>query len=58
MNKIKAIIRPEKLDPVKSALADVGIVGLNVVQVTECGAQLGNTASGPGGIELRGGHAA
>jgi len=34
MNKIEAIIRPEKLDTVKNALAAAGLVGINVVQVT------------------------
>jgi nitrogen regulatory protein P-II 1 len=31
--KIEAIIRPEKLDAVKKALSDIGIVGLNVLEV-------------------------
>lgn len=31
--KIEAIIRPEKLDAVKSALSAIGIVGLNVEEV-------------------------
>jgi hypothetical protein len=30
MNKIEAIIRPEKLASVKDALAEKGLVGLNV----------------------------
>ena len=30
MNKIEAIIRPEKLTLVKDALADAGLVGMNV----------------------------
>ena len=39
MNKIEAIIRPEKLEPVKEALADAGFVGLNIVNVTGRGVQ-------------------
>ena len=31
MNKIEAIIRPERLDAVKEALAAAGFVGLNIV---------------------------
>lgn len=31
--KIEAIIRPEKLNAVKKALSDIGIVGLNVSEV-------------------------
>jgi nitrogen regulatory protein P-II 1 len=34
MNRIEAIIRPERLNAVKDALADAGLVGLNVTQVT------------------------
>ena len=50
MNKIEAIIRPEKLDTVKNALAEAGLVGINVVQVTGRGAQKGITAAGPRGV--------
>ncbi len=39
MNKIEAIIRPEKLTGVKDALAETGLVGLNVAHVTGRGAQ-------------------
>jgi nitrogen regulatory protein P-II 1 len=46
MNKIEAIIRPEKLESVKNALASEGFVGLNVVQVTGRGAQRGVTYAG------------
>ncbi len=46
MNKIEAIIRPEKLEPVKNALATEGFAGLNVVQVTGRGAQRGVTYAG------------
>ena len=50
MNKIEGIIRPEKLDTVKNALAAAGLVGINVVQVTGRGAQQGINASGPRGV--------
>ena len=39
MNKIEAFIRPEKLDNVKDALANEGIIGLSVIQVTGRGVQ-------------------
>ena len=41
MNKIEAIIRPEKLEAVKEALAEQGFVGLNVVNVVGRGVQKG-----------------
>ncbi len=41
MNKIEAILRPEKLDAVKNALAEQGFVGLNVVHVLGRGVQKG-----------------
>jgi nitrogen regulatory protein P-II 1 len=50
MNKIEAIIRPERLNAVKDALADAGLVGLNVTQVTGRGSQKGIEASGPRGV--------
>ena len=52
MNKIEAIIRPEKLDAVKDALAEAGFVGLNVAQVTGRGVQKGvvHQARGAGSI--------
>ena len=46
MNKIEAIIRPDKLSSVTAALADVGLVGLNTTQVTGRGVQRGVTMSG------------
>ncbi|HXF51732.1 MAG TPA: P-II family nitrogen regulator [Dehalococcoidia bacterium] len=49
MKKIEAIIRPEKLNDVKDALAAAGIVGLNVMQVTGRGVQKGIVHSGRGG---------
>ena len=53
MNKIEAIVRPEKLEPVKEALADAGFVGLNIVNVTGRGVQKGIVHSGRGGEEYR-----
>jgi nitrogen regulatory protein P-II 1 len=51
MNKIEAIIRPEKFNSVKDALAEVGLVGLNVTQVTGRGAQKGiEMTGGPRGV--------
>ena len=49
MNKIEAIIRPEKLTCVKGALADAGLVGINVTHVTGRGAQKSTAAAGPRG---------
>jgi nitrogen regulatory protein P-II 1 len=44
--KIEAIFREEKLNAVKDALAEIGIVGMNVLEVRGHGRQ--------GGIELAG----
>ena len=41
MNKIEAIIRPEKLEAVKEALAEQGFVGLNMINVVGRGVQKG-----------------
>ena len=49
MQKIEAIIRPEKLDPVKEALANAGFTGLNIVHVTGRGTQRGIVHMGRGG---------
>lgn len=46
MKKIEAIIREEKLEDVKAALAEVGILGMNVFEVRGRGRQ--------GGIKLAG----
>ncbi len=43
MKKIEAIIKPFKLDEVKSALAEVGIQGLTVAEVKGFGRQKGHT---------------
>jgi len=53
MNKVEAIIRPERLDAVKEALAGAGFVGLNIVAVTGRGVQKGIVHSGRGGEEYR-----
>ena len=50
MNKVEAIIRPEKLNEVKDALAELGLIGLNVINVTGRGAQRGVTAGGSRGV--------
>jgi len=49
MQKIEAIIRPEKLDDVKNALAGAGVAGLNIVHVTGRGVQKGIVHMGRGG---------
>jgi nitrogen regulatory protein P-II 1 len=49
MNKIEAIIRPERLDVVKEALTKGGYLGLNIVNVTGRGAQKGIVHAGRGG---------
>jgi nitrogen regulatory protein P-II 1 len=43
MKKIEAIIKPFKLDEVKSALHEVGITGLTVAEVSGFGRQKGHT---------------
>lgn len=49
MKKVEAIIRPERLERVKDALADAGFTGLNVVNVTGRGAQRGIAYEGRAG---------
>lgn len=49
MNKIEAILRPERLDIVKEALAREGFLGLNIFHVTGRGAQRGIVHAGRGG---------
>jgi len=49
MQKIEAIIRPEKLDDVKNALAEAGFTGMNIVHVTGRGIQKGIVHMGRGG---------
>jgi len=43
MKKIEAVIKPFKLDEVKSALHDVGVTGLTVIEVRGFGRQKGHT---------------
>lgn len=47
--KIEAIIREERLGDVKQALKDIGIVGMNVVEVHGHGRQGGISLTGRGG---------
>ena len=49
MKKIEAIIRPEKLDAVKTDLEAAGFLGLNIVHVTGRGVQKGIVHTGRGG---------
>ena len=46
MKKIEAIIREEKLNDVKEALREIGIVGMNVFEVRGHGRQGGITLTG------------
>lgn len=43
MKKVEAIIRPEKLEPVREALAELGILGMTVSEVSGRGRQSGIT---------------
>ena len=43
MKKIECITRPLKLEAVKDALTDIGIVGMTVTEVRGCGKQRGRT---------------
>jgi nitrogen regulatory protein P-II 1 len=49
VQKIEAIIRPEKMDDVKNALSAAGVSGLNIVHVTGRGVQKGIVHMGRGG---------
>ena len=53
MNKIEAIVRPERMEVVKEALADAGFIGMNIVNVTGRGVQKGIVHAGRGGEEYR-----
>ena len=53
MNKIEAIVRPERMEAVKEALAVAGFVGMNIVNVTGRGVQKGIVHTGRGGEEYR-----
>lgn len=43
MTTVVAIIRPKQLDPVKDALADIGVQGMTVSEVRGHGRQKGHT---------------
>jgi nitrogen regulatory protein P-II 2 len=43
MKMVVAIIKPFKLDDVRSALAEVGVQGITVTEVKGCGRQKGHT---------------
>ena len=49
IKKIEAIIREEKLDDVKNALRQIGIVGMNVIEVRGHGRQGGIVLEGRAG---------
>ena len=49
MNKLEAIIRPEKLDDVNAALTEAGFHGMNIVHETARGVQRGIVHQGRGG---------
>jgi nitrogen regulatory protein P-II 1 len=49
MKKIEAIIKPFKLDDVKEALTELGIVGMTVTEVRGFGRQKGHTEMYRGG---------
>jgi nitrogen regulatory protein P-II 1 len=43
LKKIEAIIKPFKLDDVKEALSDIGIMGMTIMEVKGYGRQQGHT---------------
>ncbi len=43
MKKIECITRPVKLDQIKDALAEIGVIGMTVTEVRGCGKQKGRT---------------
>jgi nitrogen regulatory protein P-II 1 len=49
LKKVEAIIRPEKLHDVKSALEELGFHGMNITHVTGRGAQRGIVHQGRSG---------
>lgn len=51
MKKIEAIVRPERVQSVIDALEAIGILGLNVTQVTGRGRQKGVTVHTGRGVE-------
>jgi nitrogen regulatory protein P-II 1 len=52
MQKIEAIIRPERVSLVAEALAEAGFLGLNVAHVTGRGVQKGIQHVGRGGMNV------
>lgn len=52
MKKIEAIIRPEKLEPLKDALLEAKIDGITIQQVFGCGNQYGWTEHVRGNVVL------
>jgi nitrogen regulatory protein PII len=49
MQMIEAVIKPNKLDPVKTALAGIGVLGVTAVECKGFGRQLGHTERYRGG---------
>ena len=45
MKRITAIVRPEKLEPLKDALFEAGVKGMTVSQVMGCGNQHGRSTT-------------
>ncbi|MFQ6096448.1 MAG: P-II family nitrogen regulator [Armatimonadota bacterium] len=43
MKKIECITRPAKLEAIKTALEDIGVLGMTVCEVRGCGRQKGRT---------------
>jgi nitrogen regulatory protein P-II 1 len=43
MKKIEAIVRPHRLDAVKTAITDLGVEGMTILEVKGCGRQKGHT---------------
>ena len=43
MKKIEAVVKPHKLDDVKDALAEVGVMGMTVIDAKGFGRQKGHT---------------
>ncbi len=43
ITKIDVVTRPGKLEELKEALADIGVMGMTVSQVFGCGLQKGHT---------------
>ncbi|TFG56059.1 MAG: P-II family nitrogen regulator [Methanomassiliicoccus sp.] len=50
MKMIQAIVRHEKLGDVKSALTEIGVVGLNVTEIQGRGVQKGQTRQWRGAV--------